>query len=251
MQTNNEAITPPKSFWDSGHFFRDIALVLILVQISIEFKEVMATFPDMWYGVAFVASTLGNIVPFIFKMTWCFILMLMFIFTLGGTSRWPLIIQIFVSLILIVKYTLFFDIMWISLLSFSIVIYYIALKEAKRREVRQYMSDVLPYEKEMPFWALILAFIVLNIAFTAPAYKAYSKKLKEVDVEYQKTVSKLLDVSVTVTNVKQTANNITQSIANSDTVLMFEYYLKKMMTGKAEPVMKMENKPSSNTIIIP
>ncbi len=227
MNTTTEGQNVTKPFWDNGHFFRDIALVLIFVQISMEFKDVFIAFDSMSYAIVVVSMAIGDILPFLFKFGWCLVLMAMFLFTLGGTSRWPLMIQIFITIVMMAQYYIMRDYIWLGLLSFSLIIYYAAIREARRREIRQHVSELFPHEKEMPLWIMIIAFIILNVGFTLPAYEKYAAKKQMLEKEYKE----MMTVSGVVNNIKQSASSVSQDFMNSETMRMFKYYMNSMFVA--------------------
>lgn len=182
-----------KGFLKSGHFFRDFSLLLIFGQIVNEFIQVWNGFDDMTYAMVILTKAVGEIWPFAIRMSWCLVLICMFVFTLGGGSRWPLTIQIFITIILTAKYVLFKDYLWAGLMAASIIVYYAAVREVRRREVRRYVADLLPGEKDMPLWVMILVFIALNGAFTYPAWNRYSERLRELDIDYRQMISDMVD----------------------------------------------------------
>ncbi len=244
MNTNvNNPTSTNKPFWENGHFFRDISLVIIFVQIIFEYQDVMAGLSSMGYASAVISMAVGNIVPFLLQMGWCLVLMLMFVFTLGGTSRWPLTIQMFITLGLILKYYLLQDYIWVGALSMALVIYYIAIKEVRRREIRLYLSDIIPTENETPLWMIILAFVILNIGFTMPAYERYMYYLEQAQAEYQKIIDTFEDVSETVSAMEQQAAEISNNIMNSEAMKMLQYYFKNMFTNGAPSPMVFPNQP--------
>ncbi len=217
MSTEKQTIMQHKPFWDNGHFFRDISLILIFIQIYSEYQDVVAGFATMDYTMVILSMAIGEIPPFVFQMGWCFILLLMFIFTLGGTSRWPLTIQIFITMGMMVKYYLVLDYAWLVFLGFSFIVYCAAVREVRRREVRQYLSDILPGEGQTPLWQLLLAVIILNAAFTFPAYQKYTNKMQELNAEYQKDIEGFTQMKKVVENINQTASNISQGVIDSET----------------------------------